>query len=358
MTKKVINTYIFNPEHDIALAQDNEFFTPPHAARALAADLSYLPAIWAGENDVVVVDNPDAAKVAMRHRRRYCSDVKLLTWTDLRSLKGDALRIVPWGWDKALYRRFLRVVDDIPLITPGDPDAIRAVSSREWAASNLLPYLVESSDLCVGKAQYVTTIQEVCSVCDSPGLSVLKAPWSSSGRGVRYVMGDKPFAESRNFKWVQNVIKSQTGIMIEPYYNKICDFGMEFEIVDNKCVYMGLSLFQTRNGAYTGNLICPEDEKMGKLSRYIPVELLATTAKHISQIMENKLCDIYQGPFGVDMMIVNVGGKAMLHPCVELNLRMTMGHVALNIQHHCPGERLNMFVGLENDKYRMRVRKL
>ena len=38
-------------------------------------------------------------------------------------------------------------------------------------------------------------------------------------------------------------------------------------------------------------------------------------------ILEGK----YVGPFGVDMMIA----EEKLHPCVEINLRRTMGHVAL-----------------------------
>jgi len=36
----------------------------------------------------------------------------------------------------------------------------------------------------------------------------------------------------------------------------------------------------------------------------------------------------YRGPFGVDMMIVH-GQQPALHPCVEINLRRTMGHAAL-----------------------------
>ena len=42
--------------------------------------------------------------------------------------------------------------------------------------------------------------------------------------------------------------------------------------------------------------------------------------------MSSALKDVYTGPFGVDMMILNNG---YIHPCVELNLRQTMGHVAL-----------------------------
>ena len=48
--------HIFNPEHDIALASNMERFTAPHAGRQLRGDLGYLPAFWAEEGDVVIVD--------------------------------------------------------------------------------------------------------------------------------------------------------------------------------------------------------------------------------------------------------------------------------------------------------------
>ena len=43
----------------------------------------------------------------------------------------------------------------------------------------------------------------------------------------------------------------------------------------------------------------------------------------------------YEGLFGVDMMIVHSdeAQKYVLHPCVEVNLRRTMGHVALDAWH-------------------------
>ena len=52
---------IFNPEHDIALASNMERFTAPHAGRQLRSDLGYLPAFWADEGDVVIVDDIDFA---------------------------------------------------------------------------------------------------------------------------------------------------------------------------------------------------------------------------------------------------------------------------------------------------------
>ena len=52
----MVTLYVFNPEHDLALASNLSNFTAPHAGRRLRSDLGYLPAIWADENDYILVD--------------------------------------------------------------------------------------------------------------------------------------------------------------------------------------------------------------------------------------------------------------------------------------------------------------
>ena len=107
---------------------------------------------------------------------------------------------------------------------------------------------------------------------------------------------------------------------------------MEFERLANGLVcYQGLSLFHTKNGAYIGNLLASEEAKRALMARYLPLELLDNIKQ---RIIDNVQLDDYQGPFGIDMMIVedseeNSKQMFLLHPCVEINLRRTMGHVAL-----------------------------
>ena len=138
-------------------------------------------------------------------------------------------------------------------------------------------------------------------------------------------------------KWMENVIASQGSIMIEPYYKKAMDLGMEFTALQGgELRYDGLSLFDTHNSAYTGNLLATESIKQEIISRYIPMSLLDTVKQKIMSLLRFKG---YTGPLGVHMMIVensgNVkrenGAEYLLHPCVEINLRRTMGHVALRL---------------------------
>ena len=117
--------------------------------------------------------------------------------------------------------------------------------------------------------------------------------------------------------------------MIEPYYNKVKDFGVEFYSDNEGVHYAGLSVFHTVNGAYVGNSLADEEEKLSILSTYISNELLIKVISTLEQLLTVKLRGVYTGALGVDMMIVAAGEAFMLHPVVEINLRRTMGHVAL-----------------------------
>ena len=169
--------------------------------------------------------------------------------------------------------------------------------------------------------------------------------------------------------WVTNILKSQGSIMAEPYYNKVKDFGMEFEAdSDGTIRYLGLSLFHTVNGAYEGNILATERVKQEMISRYVPVELLDRIKQNIIGCLR---LPGYVGPFGIDMMIVKsigdgnhnsqlsiVNCQLLLHPCVEINLRRTMGHVALAISPTDDDIRGVMRVIYDGNHYKLKINKL
>ena len=112
--------------------------------------------------------------------------------------------------------------------------------------------------------------------------------------------------------------------MIEPRYNKMCDFAMEFvSTPDGGVRYCGLSVFKTLNAQYTGNVVGSERFKRDLLSRYVSETLLDDIASRLEHNLTAML----------DMMVVAgaEGDRFLLHPCVEINLRRTMGHLALSL---------------------------
>lgn len=341
--------HIFNPEHDLALAANLKQFTAPHAGRQLRSDLAFIPALWAEEGDLVLVDDIDFAKNRVRHfGAELNSKVEFITKPQLKHLlKTEFLDSVhPWGWNLSLKGELERLgMPEIMLPTDAVLNKVREVSSRQWAALHLQRGV-----------EYVTETTCVKELILQHGKAVVKAPWSSSGRGVKYVSaedfktaGDYPTFE----RWVANMIYHQGGVTVEPLYNKVRDFAMEFEMKDGKALYRGLSLFDTIKNAYSGNVLCSEDDKVEMMKPLISEAQLAGIKQRIIEVMEPALKDIYSGPFGVDMMICTKGEKDEfceavpnqegedvnrtglgVVPCIEINLRRTMGHVAIDLYEH------------------------
>ena len=265
----------------------------------------------------------------------------------------------PWGWDAAIATDLQRwgVAADVM------PDAAcleryRLLSHRRTAAQLLPALRVEGT---VGEAIECSTLQQVSECQQRWGQVVIKSPWSSSGRGVRYCDASHLVDNGKLIidNWVRNIIKQQGSVMVEPYYNKVKDFGMEFEVdAAGKVHYLGLSLFHTKNGAYTGNLLATEAAKRELMARYLPLDLLDDVRQ---RIIDNVQLGDYQGPFGIDMMVVNsqlsiLNSQLLLHPCVELNLRRTMGHVALTMTPTDDDIVKVMRIELE-DHYKLHIRK-
>lgn len=361
--------HIFNPEHDLALASNLRQFTAPHAGRQLRSDLSFIPALWADEGDLVLVDDIDNARDKVRHlggdlvdKVEFITKVQLAHFIKTEFLDG----VYPWGWDLSLKGELEHIgIPEIAL--PGDAilNKVRAISSRQWAAEHLQ-----------SGVRFVQSVAEVKSLVREWGKAVIKAPWSSSGRGVRFVSADE-FREGSDYpsfeRWVGNIIYRQGGVTVEPYYNKVMDFGMEFEMVDGKVLYRGLSLFDTIKNAYSGNVLCPEDKKVEMMARYVSPERLLQIRQHVIDVMEPALKGIYSGPFGVDMMIYakeqnlpasdgassDVQDDFGVNECIEVNLRRTMGHVAIDLADYLQKSfsELNQLMRVEFDgnRYHLRV---
>ena len=341
---------VFNPEHDLALAANLSNFTAPHAGRQLRADLGFVPAIWAAANDFVLVENvEDAERRFLRLTRRPFG--RFIAKELLCKLQFSAVDV--WGWDLAIRAYLLRWgVDAAVMPTVTQIDAIRQLSHRRHAMQ-----LLESLQMpgTIGCASETDQMEMIADRLQSGEHLVVKAPWSSSGRGVRFMEGDMNIYDKG---WVRHVIEKQGSVMVEPYYNKVKDFGMEF-VSDGKGIvsYVGLSLFQTSNGAYTGNILASEDEKEHMISRYISVDLLKAIRQKICTLMGVLLKDRYAGAFGIDMMVVrrDDGDGFLLHPCVEINLRRTMGHVAISLTEHCSGLPKLMRIEYNSNVYKIRI---
>ncbi len=357
--------HLFNPDHEHALAANRADYTPPHAARQLRNDLAFLPALWADDGDIVVVDDVNAALNAYRklklHRR---ADVR---WTTLDSLRDELttwqdVRIDPWVWDNRFVRKLQRAgVPDHLLPSADSLDAIRDLSNRHTAVDILkrlshIPTLVGCSTTC-------HSFEEVKNFLADEGDIVVKAPWSCSGRGIRYV--NATTIDNNTMRWIHNTLHRQGSVTVERHLPKVMDFAAEFVATsDGDMEFIGLSLFSTVNGMYTGNLLTTPEEKRRMLTQYVGEASLDVAISQTKRMLSDRIGGAYAGPLGVDMMVVadsyeddqEVKGYCKIAPCVEINLRRTMGHVALALSEH--SHRGIMSTLFDGKQYRLKIAPL
>jgi hypothetical protein len=320
--------YIFNPEHDLALANDDPNFNPPMSALQFVCDLEYLP-LWYAEPGSFVLGRAGCnsewlKKLQLKFPQiadiSFKSDVNIDEISDIR----------PWGWDKLIKKQILIYNEDV--LTKLLPDEIqladiKRLSHRRTAISALeFLRLNISTDLFPLPPTELKEISQVKSFASKNPSVIFKAPWSGSGKGLRWVRNQ--MTESHR-GWCKNIIDKQGSIIAEHIYNVVQNFAMLFVCTNGQCSFAGYSLFETEKGIYRSNSLLSNEEIFNRLAGiFVHPELLLTVRDNLLGFIEKNIAQHYSGMLGIDMFVYNEDGELKLHPCVEINLRMTMGCVA------------------------------
>lgn len=311
--------YLFNPENDSALASSGGNYTPSKGARQLHIDGALLPLWWADENDYVLGVNSGSVYALKR--------LFNLKATVVESAAGiEISQCCPWGWSKNARDQFIKAgVDSIVL-----PDDVALEKMRHLSHRSMTIILMERLHSAGILKQIPDVPLEITSIDQLPkGEVYIKLPWSSSGRGVMACDTTKltPALSRR----IEGMIHRQGSVIVEPALDKIKDFAMLFYVDKTACKFMGYSLFNTdRSGAYLGNIVAPPSYINSVASQFIDNDI---TGKLID-FYQNNLHEIYgahyEGWLGIDMMVYrDNNGDCAISPCTEVNMRMTMGIVAL-----------------------------
>lgn len=326
MTKKAL--YLFNPEHDLALASGEANYMAPASARRMASELALLPMWYAEEGSAVLAPSAYNLDYVKKIQELLGLSVDLITEPEL-AIEPD-LDIRPWGWDVALRKRLSVLgVDEVLLPSMGQLNDLREYSHRSKAVA-LLPELQLNEYFC-GESYYLKTPEEWKRFVEGRKECLLKAPLSGSGKGLNWCKGIfTPFISG----WCTRVAASQGGVIAEPIYNKVEDFAMEFYSDGaGELTFVGYSLFHTgKSGMYEGNCLLSNEAIRKKLSQYVPLEALMDLENCLKYRLSALVGTVYKGYLGVDMMICrfpeNEKPVFRIHPCVEINLRMNMGVIA------------------------------
>lgn len=292
--------YIFNPEHDLCLANGDPHFVPPESALAFGRD---------------------------------CADItRWMVGMDVEADSANVEKILPWGWNYVLRKRLRKEGYPEKLLPDdGQIETIAELSDRRFAL-DALEY-IHSNCHRGGNAPMTspdyrtaaTSVEEVEGFVSKHRNVVLKAPVSGSGKGIRWVADTLSHSDEG---WCRNLILKHGCVIVEKRLTLQEEFAMLYRVTADDVTFCGYSLFYTENGAYRGNVLASDGFIEQRLSERIPLRQLEEVREGLRQFLKVRACGRYEGFVGVDQFYsVELG----FNPVVEINMRMTMGLLARNI---------------------------
>lgn len=330
--------YLFNPDNEISVANGTNGYTPKANIMLMADNLAFLMAYLAGEGDYVLVPWLPEGDFLEERREVFGVTSKPILWENACLLSFRAIK--PWGWSPRMHNLFGELKNRCgelfcQSVMAEWSNERRELYSRLRAAECLeficrqLPGIEAETEPRVCRS--LSAIREIAGGEDV----VVKAPWSSSGKGILFVPRGGMMKKEEEI--LSGILHKQEYVMVEKRLDRVIDFAMEFEMdADSRLHYLGLSVFKTGNrGEYEGNIVTSEDALREKITAYVSGEMLDRVRDVLMEALLDRYRGKYTGFLGVDMMIYRDDvGQYKIQPCVEINLRYNMGIVALQLRRH------------------------
>lgn len=329
--------HIFNPETDYALASFSPYYTPPAEIIALRRDMALAPLGWASEGDAILLLDEPAQDPGMS-----APGIDILTLDDISgylSAHPDAV-IAPWGWNPMLRQRLLSAgVPESYLPSDCRLEMIRRLSHRFTSVefNTILNIRLSANGL---DTRHCSPLPELFSDAESLAEwekqhhpAFLKAPWSSSGRGIMFTDG---LDTTRHIlPWASGIIRRQGGVIAETAADKTLDFATEWRISEisgtPEAEFLGVSVFEaSKRGKYHANTDAVQSRLMRIIKCCAPdfgEDFIRSQKEALEQLIASHCCDgessgCYSGYVGIDMLAEPDG---TIRGGIELNFRRTMG---------------------------------
>lgn len=345
MIKKKINIYHFNPTCEYAVGNGTISWQPNLLLQKMESDLALLPIYLAKSSDYILAEKKSNEEF---HNRLNMLDIcmpNIITKKEVNNfmLKVDKIDfLLPWGWSPAEHnflKPFKPYCSEVFRMSPvftWKPEH-RNLYSKKFALEilrRLLPEIKSTEIIATEQIAHIcfdkTEIEELLKHW---GNLMIKAPWSSSGRGLQPIT--KTPIHPKVWEKICGIIRDQGCVIAEPLLNKAFDLAFQFEINKGKIKHLGVSNFYTdKKGQYQGNFLngLPPGLpfQVEKFVTSIPETILPPLIKTLE---DSALAKYYEGNFGVDTLIYwDKSNVLKINPCLEINVRQNMGLLSLYLE--------------------------
>lgn len=316
-----------------------------------------FPAVYADKGDLILYldseDNnlPDKEACYKKGFETFKSLIEykgilVIKLRDLSTINYNIYRIEPWGWDNSLVFQLIRHgVPNNRIAMVSNLDAFRKASSRQTSRLFFKDMISHFSNTDINQfftefdeIETAETADKVVDFYKRHRYIYVKAPWSSSGRGLIFT---DELNENQIRQWATGIIRKQGSVIIEKAYKRVGDFSTEWILTQTGAKFMGYGMFEVSpRGKYHSNYVGTSSELKNRIKNLICLysgitDISADMILTQLTALQKELIEKYfmefghvqtELPLGIDMFITD---KGSIHPCVEINLRRTMGHVAL-----------------------------
>lgn len=346
MTTTLPNIYLFNPTCEYAVASQNANWQPNRTLQKMENDLSVLPMYFTGKNDILIIErlpspefidclkqlNIEIPSYYLKHR----------SLNKAQPLYNPINKLLPWGWSPVAHKYLASLKGLCSIEFQQSPvfnwkPEHREIISRKFALGILKQlqatiktgYILPKEltpVICVNQNDFESAIKQW-------GKVMIKVPWSSSGRGLQPIA--KTPVHPKVWEKVLGIVKEQGFAIAEPLLNKALDLALLFEIKKGKVENLGTSYFYTNNkGQYEGNYLNGLPSTIDQRKVTFANSAIDEIRQALINAIENSLmAQHYEGVFGVDMLIyTDENNNLMINPCLEINVRHTMGLLALRLE--------------------------
>lgn len=289
--------------------------------------MALLPSIYAKERDIILLLDDPLTDIENLQYYNICvkKKIRILLLNELEHLNEikHTIEFVPWGWNRNIRRLLidrLGPLSNIPSLHK--ISSLRELSHRRTTLKffELIPDILDEE---IEIPVEVFDTETAMALFRKNRAMYFKAPWSSSGRGV---MLTDDLEEKHVLPWVKGKIRSQGSVIAEKAYSRTLDFATEWVCCNGHAQFLGLSVFNaSRRGKYLSNMAQSQTELYKMISKFAPKFSNDLIDRQRSSL-EILIAKEYDGPVGIDMLATKSGA---INPCVEINLRHTMGMINL-----------------------------
>ena len=327
----VVHWYNPNAESHVAASVRGQVFHPNSMEAAMEKDLEMLILAWCRKDDIALMrslpcndhlaylkaagfDLPEVVEMGALSGRKL-GGLRPWAWSPdaadaLKDLAADVSSKLPWQWQGSAAAFWF------------SKEAGHRLNERLGVEEE--PYGVFCQDLDSSVLAIERLLQH--------GEVLIKAAFACAGRRHLRVRAGDDYQS-----WLRRTINMHGGVAVEPWLDRVLDFSAHYEMrAEGRVDVIGMAEMENdAAGRFMGVQVYPKwgtgmDRELREFL-FREVGINGFYGESIPAALA-ELLKGYVGPVGVDAMVYRRGdGSLGLRHVIELNVRMTMGRVALEL---------------------------